>query len=381
MLKYDVFISYRRDGEDDLNQLLYYALKWDGYRVFRDKETLRSGKFPEQIEQGIAESAAMLVVLSPHGLDRCSDSKDWVRQELEHAILNKKVMIPVMMQGFMWEEDKLPDRLKELPLYQGIEAVDGEFSNWYKKLKGYIDEQIMKEKTRFDEERRKFRTPGEEVKFGRYPQTAEGTDSTPIEWLVLDYDARSNRSLLLSLYGLDAQPYNRAKPDTDITWEKCTLRDWLNGEFLNKAFTEDKRRSIIMTTVDNSQGQGFDFTTVNKTAKKTNGGNNTEDKIFLLSYAEAKKYLGVQHYSVSGSRSNTKSRVSPTAYALMRGASSKTEEGTTAGIWWLRSPGSNQTYAALVQDNGALYSNFTVNTDKGCVRPALWLDLNLLPDD
>ena len=49
--------------------------------------------------------------------------------------------------------------------------------------------------------------PGDYVTFGTYPQTASGTSSTPIEWLVLD--VKGDQALLLSRYGLDAIPYNR----------------------------------------------------------------------------------------------------------------------------------------------------------------------------
>ena len=81
---------------------------------------------------------------------------------------------------------------------------------------------------------------GQYVKFGHYPQTAAGNDNTPIEWLVLA--VQGNRALLLSRYELDAKPYNTLK--TGVTWETCTLRTWLNGEFLNKAFTAEEKTGI-----------------------------------------------------------------------------------------------------------------------------------------
>ena len=100
---------------------------------------------------------------------------------------------------------------------------------------------------------------------------------------------------------------------------------------------------------------------------------NTEDRVFLLSYAEANKYLGVTY----DDSMNTKSRVAPTAYAIKHGAyasSNKTADGTATGWWWLRSPGYNQYYAAYVNIGGSLnyYNVFSVS---GCVRPALWINL------
>ena len=210
-----------------------------------------------------------------------------------------------------------------------------------------------------------YKTVGCIVTFGTYPQTASGTDKTPIEWLVLDYDAASNSALIISRYGLDTKPYNTEF--INITWEKCTLRTWLNNDFLNAAFTTQEQKGIILTAVDNSKSQGY-------SSWSTSGGNNTQDKVFLLSYAEANKYLGVTYENSN----NTKSRVAPTAYALKQGAytdsSKKTADGTAAGWWWLRSPGFDQRRAAAGYTDGSL-SRSDVNAGSGCVRPALWINL------
>ena len=210
---------------------------------------------------------------------------------------------------------------------------------------------------------------GSYVTFGTYPQTESGTDSTPIEWLVLEYDAKNNRALLLSRYGLDAQSYNTEY--TAITWEKSSVRSWLNSTFMEKAFSTKEQSAILQTNVDNSKSQGY-------SGWSTSGGNNTQDKIFLLSYAEANKYFGVQHNSVEGSNNNTKSRITPTAYAKKQGAyignSNKTTDGSEAGWWWLRSPGGTQLSAAYVSSDGSL-SRSSVTSGGGCVRPALWINL------
>ena len=204
---------------------------------------------------------------------------------------------------------------------------------------------------------------GNYVTFGHYPQTSGGNDNTPIEWLVLARDG--NKALLISRYGLDAKPYNEKW--VDITWEKCTLRTWLNGTFLNKAFTAAEQKGILLTNVDNGSSQGY-------SGYSTNGGNNTQDRVFLLSYAEANKYLGV----TDDDGKNTKSRVAPTAYANKQGAytysSTKTADGAAAGWWWLRSPGYIQYYAAFVTTAGSLRSYY-VYEDDAVVRPALWINL------
>ena len=212
------------------------------------------------------------------------------------------------------------------------------------------------------EERLKpYKTVGSYVSFGHYPQTAEGNDNTPIEWIVLDVDESKNAALLLSKHGMDAKPYN--VDYTSITWEESTLRLWLNSEFLNRSFTEKEKSAILLSKIDNGKSQGYWV---------MDSGKDTQDQIFLLSYAEAYRYLGV-----TGS-SNKQSRVSPTAYAKKAGArtddSLTTVDGDITGWWWLRSPGDIQTLASGVTAAGSI-SRFNVSSGVGCVRPALWIDL------
>lgn len=213
----------------------------------------------------------------------------------------------------------------------------------------------------------------ETVTFGNYPQTASGTDNTPIEWLVLAIDG--DKVLLLSRYGLDAQPYNTN--DTNVTWEKCTLRTWLNDTFYNKAFTAEEQKAIETTTVSNAKDQCY-------SGYRADGGNNTQDKVFLLSYAEANKYLGVTY----NNNSNTIARVQPTEYAIAQHAhtsgsyatldgSYTTSDGKAVGYWWLRSPGDVQAYAAFVSTGGSLF-DANVNFGSYCVRPALWVEIDAL---
>jgi len=98
-----------------------------------------------------------------------------------------------------------------------------------------------------------FQTIGNIVRFGLYEQD-NNLDNGPeeIEWIVLD--VQQEKSLLLSKYGLDAICYNTEK--TNVTWETCTLRSWLNSEFLKKAFTMQEQSAILSTKVDNSKNQG-----------------------------------------------------------------------------------------------------------------------------
>ncbi len=200
---------------------------------------------------------------------------------------------------------------------------------------------------------------GEIITFGHYPQNANGKDNTAIEWIVLEVNEKEHKALVISKYGLDAKPYNTQH--NDVTWAECSLRRWLNGEFMNRAFTSAEQRAILETEVDNSKAQGY-------SGWSASGGKNTQDKIFLLSYAEANRYFKV----TSENMSNTASRVAPTAHAKAQGAFLS---GNGTGWWWLRSPGISNSGAAYVIPVGALRSS-SVSEVSGCVRPAMWVDLD-----
>ncbi len=221
------------------------------------------------------------------------------------------------------------------------------------------------------------KTEGEPLRvitFGHYEQDnnkANGPEA--IEWLILEVDEASEKALLISRYGLDVQPYHHPLLLLvfRITWKDCTLRRWLNKEFLETAFSKTEQGAILVTAVDNSRNQGY-------SDWDTYGGENTEDRIFLLSYAEANKYFGVQHYRVNGADNNMQSRITPTVYAKAQGAimsdGYKTMDGEAAGWWWLRSPGVAQGDAAGVLSTGSL-TCYYVSDGGNCVRPALWIDL------
>ena len=119
-MKYQVFVSYRRATGENLAQLLAYRLKEDGYSVFLDVESLRSGKFNTQLFSVIEECQDFLLVLSEKALDRCSDPKDWVRLEIEHALKSRKNIVPVLGRGFVFPSN-LPF-VDDIEYYQGVSA-------------------------------------------------------------------------------------------------------------------------------------------------------------------------------------------------------------------------------------------------------------------
>lgn len=200
---------------------------------------------------------------------------------------------------------------------------------------------------------------GDIVYFGTYEQdndTSNGKED--IEWLVLAKE--NNRVLVISDKALDCQPYNSSYTE-EVTWENCSLRKWLNGTFLNKAFSTEEQAQIQNTTVSADNNPQY----------STNPGNATTDKVFLLSINEVEKYFN----------SDEARKCAPTAYAKAQGASTsdtcKTPSGAATCWWWLRSPGDDQSSAAYVYFGGDVFElgNYVYSV-LTAVRPALWITID-----
>ncbi|MCR4784937.1 MAG: serine/threonine protein kinase [bacterium] len=181
---------------------------------------------------------------------------------------------------------------------------------------------------------------GDCFRFGNYPQGQNG-EVEPITWRVLE---RGNDSLIaISDKGLDAKPYN--EDGTDVTWANCTLRRWLNKEFVNRAF--DKQEQSLI-----------------KAIKLTS---TATDRIFLLSIDEALCFFA----------DDDDRMCKTTVYANNRGAFTSF---TGTCWWWLRSSGDYSNKTAFVYSSGGVPSQFRPACYSGCscgsIRPAFQLAIN-----
>lgn len=192
---------------------------------------------------------------------------------------------------------------------------------------------------------------GSHINFGTYEQdnnTSNGKED--VEWLVLE--VKDGKALVISKYALDCKQYNTSY--TDVTWETCTLRKWLNNDFIDAAFSADEKAMIPTVTVSADKNPEY----------STNPGNATQDQVFLLSITEANKYFS----------SDSARQCEPTDFAVANGA---WESDSGNCWWWLRSPGGSQYGAAYVDLGGDVYvGGYGVSSDNYAVRPALWIDLN-----
>jgi len=120
--KFDVFISYRRDGGEVIGRLLFELLK-NEYNVFFDHESLSSGRFDTKLLDIISQANDVVVVLSPGCFDRCVNEGDWFMQEISCALEHRKNVILLMTEDFVIptkeELTKYPEAIRTLVMYNG----------------------------------------------------------------------------------------------------------------------------------------------------------------------------------------------------------------------------------------------------------------------
>lgn len=139
-MKYDIFISYRREGGYDTAKHLNDLLVRDGYRVSFDIDTLRNGDFDTQLLTRIEECQDFILIVDGNAFDRTLDptfdrDKDWLRCELAHALKHNKNIIPIFLAGVTGFPDGLPDDIADVVKKNAPEYNRYYFDAFYDKLK------------------------------------------------------------------------------------------------------------------------------------------------------------------------------------------------------------------------------------------------------
>ncbi len=223
-------------------------------------------------------------------------------------------------------------------------------------LEGYKDSEAMAAMLFEQENTRRINNPrvGDTVFFGHYEQDNNiDTGKESIEWQVLD--VQDGKALLISKYALDCQPYNNTWEDT--SWDKCSLRIWLNETFLNNAFTLDDQERILISDVYADRNPKYG----------TDQGTAAKDKVFLVSIAEVGAYMS------SGSVLDC----AQTKYVEALGVPGiRRRDGEFSCQWWLRTMGEDRRSVTVIKPLGFVdCQGDSVIDEKKAIRPAIRIKL------
>ncbi len=197
----------------------------------------------------------------------------------------------------------------------------------------------------------------------------------PIKWRVLSIN--KEEALLLADKVLENGFAYHNSYTENVTWEKCTIRSWLNGygssynqdgrdyatyNFIDKAFADKEQEAILEKTISNADSPVYGI----------EGGADTKDKVFLLSMQDITNPL----YGFISSTVSVDSRTAvSTAYMVSKDWWIFSSYEGKNRDYWLRSPGSSSVNASFVGDSGIVSQHGEIDIANG-VRPAVHLNLN-----
>ena len=198
---------------------------------------------------------------------------------------------------------------------------------------------------------------GAKLLFGSYPYEADG-EKKKLEWKILAVE--KDRMLIITQDLIECAPYN--KDYKAVTWESCTLRKWMNGEFMDVAFDEKEKSRIVSVINSNPDNKTYE----------TKDGRKTEDRVFALSIDEVRQYFKNASYRVAAPTPYVEKAYEGRVYI----SDKYKVNGRRTGWWWLRSRGIDSHFAANVNYDGIINGlGCLVDNSAGSVRPALWLNL------
>ena len=348
-----IFISYAHEDQETVTHFVEILRQVVEADVWFDPELRGGEEYFKTIAREICQRDFFIFVASKNAFE-----SDWCVRELNYAKSKSKRIVTVRI-----DDTPIPDGSAiEMAVFDSQHIYQYSMSDV--QLRAALARSVLADAraktgnggakgeavSADDAAWREQFTTGGTVLFGRYRQDAPDR-VRPIEWLVLKNDGQA--AVLISKYGLEAKPYNT--DFTNVTWENCTLRKWLNEDFLNAAFTSGERAKLVSVPVAAQRNPKF---------SSTDPGKDTQDRVFLLSIDEANRYFA----------SNDARVCLPTRMAKANGV--YTDNGG-ACLWWLRSPGSSADYAADVSSGGYVkYKGYGVSSDREAVRPVIVLRLS-----
>ena len=245
---------------------------------------------------------------------------------------------------------------KEARYQQAVELMENSrFDEAYsilRKIADYKDAELLLQKTNYSDI-----VVGDIITLGRYEQDGDlDNGMEEIEWQVLDRE--NDTALLISKYALEKKSYhwNEQNTLTSATWETCALRQWLNNDFMNTAFDSQEKALMVeslVTADENPYKYGI-----------ADQGNDTFDKVFILSIKEAERYFSTR----------ADARCTPTDYVIKYKASKLHHQLGTCS-WMLRTLGKDQHQHGWIDDEG--YVAYVGNMFYAAIgiRPAIRIKL------
>ena len=183
------------------------------------------------------------------------------------------------------------------------------------------------------------------------------------DWRVLEI--HGGQALIITERVIEQRAFHHV--NEPVTWETCDMRQYLNGEFYDK-FLPGEQAKIVLATVTDRPNPWYGNPC----------GNETQDKIFLLSYDEVVRYFGDSghlHHRIGVDH----------GYGTAHGDAISDEYNSARialnlhgfnAFWWLRSPGGQHTHTTAGSVDCVIWMcGDGVHRKDGGVRPALWVTL------
>ena len=242
-----------------------------------------------------------------------------------------------------------------------------------------------------------------EIDFGTYKQSKKTDESesfeAPIKWKVIGIDEKNNSALIVSAYSLDYMKfYDNEKQSS---WKDSSIRKWLNKDFYDTAFSTEEKKHINSAKLNNKIVEGV----------RVKQGDDTTDKIFLLSadefktynvaenmysflvtgYAEGKKET-IDDEMIDGSREGTQSNNSDKASLIRNFILGESDKKGSNYSFWLRNNGvdkksimfidySKGYYSENEEDRFVNYEGINGLENYLYVKPAMCVDISLVIND
>lgn len=218
---------------------------------------------------------------------------------------------------------------------------------------------------------------------GYFPNNIYWFKYEPLTWRIID----PNSGFVICDTIIDSQPFNNEvyeNQSEDYNFEHfsdkefihyandysaSSIREWLNNDFLNSAFSPSQQSAIYETELKNQSAPEF--------YKERFDAQNSTDKIFLVSYEDAcNENYG---FNANINSSDESRRRKGTDYAKCQGLY-VIENTDNHSYWYSRTSRSNAELVCIINYFGKLYENdsYKVNDTAIGIVPALKIDLNYI---